>query len=388
MVHALTFSEWQATKFTTGDLADPGISGAAADPDADGCSNLLEYAFGRDPLAPDRGTPSIEQSSGGLTLTYPEAIAPTDLFYRLEESPDLTLWHWITPNDSTRQIAPVDDATRSVSIPLFNAQPSPKKWFARLRVALSSLGDTELLLAPTNLTAKLEIPFAITLGWNDNARIEDGFALERRVGPSGPWEEIGTTATDTNIFEDLAVIGSTEYSYRVCALQGEYASEFSNELILTTPLDTDGDGIPDDMEATYGIDPMLFSSGNNGVPDGWWIAYGMSPFSDPAADPDGDGRGNYQEFLDGTDPLTSDAAPNAGAEAPLTPSDLTLATMASGHNELAWTNNSTASGIIVERTEDGANWETVGLVAGTKTTFTDATAQLDIVYFYRLVAFN
>jgi len=136
-------------------------------------------------------------------------------------------------------------------------------------------------------------------------------------------------------------------------------------LTVTTPLDTDGDGIPDDMEATYNTDPMLFSSGNNGIPDGWWISYGMSPYSDPNADPDGDGRSNYQEFMDGTDPLTADSVPNPGATAPLAPSALALTTLDSGHNELSWGNNSTASGIIVERTTDGANWQTVGVVACT-----------------------
>jgi Bacterial TSP3 repeat len=55
--------------------------------------------------------------------------------------------------------------------------------------------------------------------------------------------------------KDLFITGSTEYNYRVCALQGEYASEYSNEFTVTAPFDTDGDGIPDDMEATYGTDP-------------------------------------------------------------------------------------------------------------------------------------
>ncbi|HEY9247598.1 MAG TPA: hypothetical protein VIO38_00625, partial [Rariglobus sp.] len=43
--HALTFSEWQAASFTPGQLADPAISAATADPDGDGMANLHEYVF-------------------------------------------------------------------------------------------------------------------------------------------------------------------------------------------------------------------------------------------------------------------------------------------------------------------------------------------------------
>jgi len=157
---------------------------------------------------------------------------------------------------------------------------------------------------------------------------------------------------------------------------------------LVPPVDTDGDGIPDNLESAYGTDPLKFSSGNNGTSDGWWISHGLDPFSDTITDTDGDGRSDAQEFLDGTDPLTWDADPNAGASAPLAPSGLALTTLDNGHNELIWTNNSTANGVIVERTGDGANWQTVGVVPGTQTTFTDATAQPATVYFYRVAAFN
>ena len=383
--HALTFSEWQAAHFTTAELADPAISGANADPDGDGRPNLIEYAFGLDPLVADQDASSSAIGPNGLTLTYPEVVGATDLLYHLEQSPDL--WHWVTPNSPTRSILSDDGTKRLVSVFNPNSPAVSRLWFNRLQVILAP-GGTEFLAAPTSLDAKIEIPLKIKVGWNDNTKIETGFAVERRVGAEGSWQEIGTAAADINIFEDMDIAGSTQYTYRASALQGEYASGYSNEFSVTTPPDTDGDGIPDDMEAAYGTDPMLFSSGNNGIPDGWWISHGMSPFGDPNADPDGDGRSNYQEFLDGTDPLTADSAPNPGSGAPSAPSALTLATLDSGHNELAWTNNSAASGIIVERTTDGANWQTVGVVAGTKTTFTDATAHPDTVYFYRLVAFN
>lgn len=43
------FATWKSSKFTTGELADPTISGDNADPDGDGASNFLEFALGGQP---------------------------------------------------------------------------------------------------------------------------------------------------------------------------------------------------------------------------------------------------------------------------------------------------------------------------------------------------
>jgi hypothetical protein len=46
------FDAWRFARFTPEELADPAISGDSADPDADGLSNLLEYALGAGPGPP------------------------------------------------------------------------------------------------------------------------------------------------------------------------------------------------------------------------------------------------------------------------------------------------------------------------------------------------
>jgi hypothetical protein len=49
------FDAWRLAEFTAQELMNPPISGPNGDPDLDGLSNLLEYAFGFDPHIPDSG---------------------------------------------------------------------------------------------------------------------------------------------------------------------------------------------------------------------------------------------------------------------------------------------------------------------------------------------
>ena len=385
---ALTFPEWQAATFSASDLANPARSSESADPDGDGCCNLLEYAFGNDPLAPDFARPALESGSDGFALITPESLAPSDLLLRLEVSADLAEWRWITPNPASREILADDGMTRIVRFQVPIGADATGRGFARLRVTLAP--DTrDGLFPPTALTATLSVPLTTTLLWNDNARVEDGYAIERRAGAGGAWEEIGETASDANLFDDISLAGSTDYTYRVAAIQGGAASEFSNEITLTTPLDTDQDGIPDADEAAFGVDALKFSTGNNGAPDGWWIRHELDPFSPTSQDTDGDGRPDAQEFLDGTDPLVADAAPNPGSAAPLAPSLLTVATVESGAFQLDWANNDPSTvAFLIERTDNAADWKTVGVVPASKTTFTDTATAEGVGYFYRVIAHN
>jgi len=73
---------------------------------------------------------------------------------------------------------------------------------------------------------------------------------------------------------------------------------------------TDGCGATDTNQVELSVQPLLDptkSQVGDGIPNSWKLQYGFNPF-DPtvaAADPDGDGLSNLQEFLLGTDPLDS-----------------------------------------------------------------------------------
>lgn len=87
------FDEWRATYFNSSELLTATLSAPSADPDADGLSNLAEYALGLDPRTPSPG--------GGLTVTnngtdwivtYSRPTDRSELAYRLERSTNLADW--------------------------------------------------------------------------------------------------------------------------------------------------------------------------------------------------------------------------------------------------------------------------------------------------------
>lgn len=87
-------------------------SSEGADADADGLQNLLEFAFGSDPMNPasrsSLGIGLLQNSPGGsIELDYHENLDAVDLSYGLEFSVDLRDWGpWIGPPESVRR-APV-----------------------------------------------------------------------------------------------------------------------------------------------------------------------------------------------------------------------------------------------------------------------------------------
>jgi hypothetical protein len=81
-------------------------------------------------------------------------------------------------------------------------------------------------------------------------------------------------------------------------------------------MDTDGDKVGDNADT---------DDDDDGLPDLWELTYGLNPrdAADAAADPDGDGVSNYDEFLGHSDPQNPNSVPTRFVEREL-PEDFNL----------------------------------------------------------------
>ncbi len=86
----------------SGDQAgDPAVAGWDVDPDFDGLSNLLEFAFG---LNPNSGAsvqfPPAQRVAGNFVISFTEPAGITGITYGAEWSPDLTPASWLPVLDT------------------------------------------------------------------------------------------------------------------------------------------------------------------------------------------------------------------------------------------------------------------------------------------------
>ena len=76
------------------------VTDPSGDLDADGKSNLLEYALHTNPIASDAASlPAVAIEGSFLTLTYSKVTTATDIQYSVEESTDLATWTAANPTD-------------------------------------------------------------------------------------------------------------------------------------------------------------------------------------------------------------------------------------------------------------------------------------------------
>ena len=93
----ITYDLWKSSTFSLEQLQDPLVSNQSSDPDQDGYSNLLEYAFGGNALVKDdQLSPAAKIITKGaeeyLALEYRKRIGANDYAFVIEGSKDLNSW--------------------------------------------------------------------------------------------------------------------------------------------------------------------------------------------------------------------------------------------------------------------------------------------------------
>ena len=123
---AVPISQWLRTRFGAS-ANNPALAGDLADPDGDGLQNLIEYAFGRDPLAAGPADFLAEHIQADphdgfdyLTLTAAKNLNATNIIYSAQACADLAAPQWtntVTVLQNSPATFEVRDNTRVSSAP-------------------------------------------------------------------------------------------------------------------------------------------------------------------------------------------------------------------------------------------------------------------------------
>ncbi len=214
-----------------------------------------------------------------------------------------------------------------------------------LRLFLNNLDsdwENTQTIVPINITGAAFTETSVKIQWlPDGDTINPGsYSIYHSTAAGGPYtllhetEDKNTTqVTITGLDTDITyyfVIRMITDPHMVN--QNIVASDYSDEISVTTIFDADGDGMSNDWEissfgslAKDGIgdydsdglsdleeyqnetNPTLNDTDSDGIPDGWEVEYGIDPlYNDASLDPDKDGYNNLQEYREGGDPYSSD----------------------------------------------------------------------------------
>jgi len=228
-------------------------------------------------------------------------------------------------------------ATPTVTYNVYEATNSGAENFAS---PVETTTNLWAFISPLPLGTNCSVTYYFVVRAVDGCGNSDSNTVEMPVQPlsAGPaFAGLGsaTSAIEGATLTWAAASGILPLSYNVFEATSSGAENFASPLLATNSLSAfiaplypgsnspityffvvravDGCGNSDGNSVEQSLQPLLDptkSQVGDGIPNGWKQQYGLNPFDATvaAADPDGDGLSNLQEFLAGTDPTNSVSA--------------------------------------------------------------------------------
>ncbi|MCX6879883.1 MAG: Ig-like domain-containing protein [Verrucomicrobia bacterium] len=260
---------WQQERFGASQLNNPALEstvwGWSVDPDGDGKSNLIEYAFGLDPLTPDGALVTPEMIRlGGLDYFGMRVRQRRDdpaLSFIPQASPDLAGW-----NQGPAHIRTVDSIAKGTSFAesLYrdtNPVGSSPGQFLRMGVEINRTPDA----VDDQVTTGEDRPLVIDVLGNDFDADFDSLRIIS-IGNAG----YGTVSagTDGRITYTPSVdfAGTDSFTYTVG--DGRGGSRTATVTVKVDPQADDPVTTPDTATAYSGRTLTLDALGNDGSPEG------------------------------------------------------------------------------------------------------------------------
>ena len=259
--------------------------------------------------------------------------------------------------------------------------------------------------APARLTASAVSSNQINLTWADLSDNETGFQVERATSATAPFTKIADLGVNTTTYSDQNLQASTQYCYRVRAINSAGASGYTDIQCAATQAPTVG--APQNLVASAasatqinlswagvsGATAYQLERSPNGNDTWTKIADPISnatSYSDAGLTPNtryyyrlraviGSTTGPYSNTADATTPDTSPAAP----------ARLTATAVSSSQIDLQWadlSNNET--GFELERSTDNTNFSKIADLAVNATSYSNTGLSPSTHYYYRIRAKN